>query len=167
MWRPHLALLALALGCGPAAAGTGPTDADLLVEAFARETGEELLDCGTVTCGNQPPRPGGDEPPLVCLEEAFASCTPARLRYTAITVEGDPIHTHVFVRPAGDGCEVAVLVDATEDCFGARELTRTTCASVAVGPGTGACDNLSFEGCTAPEVLYTAPEGEGCYRPGP
>jgi hypothetical protein len=109
------------------AACSGP-DNSPRAAASPAATAVVVTDCGTFVL-NQ-----GEEVPesaVRCLAEAVRAGTPARLKATRPTTEGDPLP---ITYTAGTDGSVAVLTDSRQDKFGVRTITREICTGPPIVP---------------------------------
>ena len=95
---------------------------------------DRLLSQATVDCGTLEYRNDNTCPDAAAALECFNSAAQPHVEVAFTTVEGDPIYEHFFI----DNAAPVLIRDTREDNFGAKELTRTTCASVELS---------EFDGC--------------------
>lgn len=82
-----------------------------------------------------PPRKVPSE--LRCLRQARRAGAAARVKATQYTIEGDPIVSYIWTRPATD--DLVRVTDTTADRFGPRRWSARVCAGIGARGFPGAC----------------------------
>jgi hypothetical protein len=96
-------------------------------------------------CGSYVTQHAGERLPdtaIACFLDAVAAGRSAYLAETRPTVEGDPIHMLYAVDATG---AVELVIDAREDSFGRRDVTRQTCTGPFADHG-----HIGFAECSSP-----------------
>ncbi len=120
----------------------GP-ELDDLVNLFLQEqqiAEDDLVECGPSERDTCEQDPTAHQEALACIEDAFATCTPAILQFIAANGDGVETRTVLVVHETEDGCAVERFVDAPEG--GRRELSEASCGSLSV----------ATDGCEAPDA---------------
>ena len=145
---PLLAVAALGAGCD------SDSDDGASVERFVTESGLSFDDCGSSTFAvSFPPVacPEAHTAAVACFQSHLSSCTPARLRHTYTSEEGDPIPQDYFIVP-GASCTIVAFNDARADEFSAtrdRIVTRRDCTAADITPGASdSCQQVQPRNCT-------------------
>lgn len=127
-----VASLAFLAGCAEdePSGTTAPARTEMLIEGAPAPV--QLLpdstDCGAADLPPAlgPPRKVPGE--LRCLRQARRAGAAARVKATQYTIEGDPIVSYIWTRPATD--DLVWVTDTTADRFGPREWTAQVCAGI-------------------------------------
>lgn len=136
-------ILSLAAGCGAVSGDAGSGDAAAPVAASG-EPAASGKDCGTFE-RLRPDAPGISAEGLRCFVDAVEAREAARLRFTFVTTEGDPIPTSYTARTDG---RIEVLHDSRRDSYSApanRVVTRQLCTGPQPVKG-----HLMFADCAPP-----------------
>jgi hypothetical protein len=111
------------------------------VAVRAEATSTDVEDCGDFVLGQR------EEPPdsaVRCFVEAVRAGRAGRLKVSQLTTEGDPI---LLTYTAGADGKVILITDSRQDSFGAKEITRQTCALSIAKPVSG---RLDLADCSEP-----------------
>lgn len=66
-----------------------------------------------------------------CFYQAFTdNCSPATIKTTERTIEGDPIVTTAKISQNSEGCSVEITVDGNQDKFGDGKTHTYTCGKL-------------------------------------
>ena len=124
---------------GVAAVGGGSATSPPPVRASNPPAAAAETDCGSHVLRQAEKLP---DAVIACFLDAVTAKRPARLAETLPTVEGDPIQ---FLYVADTTGAVRVTIDARQDTYGARTITRKTCTGPFADHG-----HIGFAQCSSP-----------------
>lgn len=155
-----LSLLALPLLAACVDFGRGPELDDLVGQFLQAEELDraELTDCGGVNEGACEEDGTEYDASVECIDDAFATCTPAIFEFYAENGDGLQTRTVLVVHPEGDGCAVERFVDAPDGTR--RELSQHACESLSIV--TDACMEPDVSEC---ETVCEGFEKDQCWWP--